>query len=79
MNNYNILQRTISNPVSFSGVGLHSGDTCNVTLKPCEADTGIVFIRKDLKENNLYLLIINIIHKSNFVLLLNHITLMLKY
>ena len=49
MNNYNILQKTISNSVSFSGIGLHSGNLCNVTLKPCEADTGIVFIRKRSK------------------------------
>ena len=50
MNNYDVLQKTISNSVSFSGIGLHSGNLCNITLKPSEADTGIVFIRKDLKE-----------------------------
>ena len=43
MINYNIFQRTISSSVSFSGVGLHSGNLCNVTLRPSEADTGITF------------------------------------
>ena len=52
MNNFNVLQRTIADSVSFSGIGLHSGNLCNVTLKPSEADTGIVFIRKDIKESN---------------------------
>ena len=53
MNNFNVLQRTIADSVSFSGIGLHSGNLCNVTLKPSEADTGIVFIRKDIKESNI--------------------------
>jgi len=65
MNNYNILQRTISSSVSFSGVGLHSGNVCNITLKPSEADTGITFIRKDLKENNVIPADYKHIYKSN--------------
>ena len=32
MNNYKVLQRTIASAISFSGVGLHSGELCNVTL-----------------------------------------------
>ena len=65
MISYNILQKTISNSVSFSGIGLHSRNLCNITLKPSEADTGIVFIRKDLKENNIIAADYRHIHKSN--------------
>ena len=42
------MQRTILKEVSFSGVGLHTGNKANVTLKPAGVDNGIVFIRKDL-------------------------------
>jgi UDP-3-O-[3-hydroxymyristoyl] N-acetylglucosamine deacetylase len=40
-------QRTISEPVSCKGVGLHSGMTVNLTLWPAPADHGIVFVRTD--------------------------------
>ena len=53
INNYKNYQCTLSKTVSFSGIGLHSGNMCNVTLKPGEPDTGIIFIRKDLKKNNI--------------------------
>ena len=43
-----IKQRTIAKEISASGIGLHSGDVINITLKPAEADSGIVFVRKDL-------------------------------
>ena len=62
---YKILQRTISSSISFSGVGLHTGDLCNVTLRPCDADTGIIFIRKDLRENNIVPADFRHIYKSN--------------
>ena len=62
---YKILQRTISSSISFSGVGLHTGDLCNVTLRPCDADTGIIFIRKDLRENNIVPADYRHIYKSN--------------
>ncbi len=41
-------QKTIAKEISFSGVGLHTGNKSNVTLKPADVDTGIVFVRKDL-------------------------------
>ncbi len=41
-------QHTISKEVSYSGIGLHSGKDVLMTLKPAEADTGIVFVRTDL-------------------------------
>jgi len=46
-------QKTILKPISFSGVGLHSGLNVNLSLKPAEPNTGILFKRIDLKENNI--------------------------
>ncbi len=48
-----LTQKTIKNPVKFQGVGLHSGKIANVCLKRSDPDTGIVFKRTDLKNNNL--------------------------
>jgi len=45
-------QKTISNQITFKGVGLHSGLDVNLTLKPAEPNSGILFNRIDLKENN---------------------------
>jgi UDP-3-O-[3-hydroxymyristoyl] N-acetylglucosamine deacetylase/3-hydroxyacyl-[acyl-carrier-protein] dehydratase len=41
-------QQTITRPVSFSGVGLHSGNRVNMTFLPAAPDTGIRFRRVDL-------------------------------
>lgn len=41
-------QRTIAREAKLSGVGLHSGERCNVVLKPAPANTGMVFVRIDL-------------------------------
>ena len=46
-------QKTIKKQVSFSGIGLHSGIRVNICVKPSAPDTGIVFKRIDLKDNNL--------------------------
>ncbi len=46
-------QKTIKSPITFQGVGLHSGKIINLCLKGSEPDTGIVFKRVDLKKNNL--------------------------
>ena len=46
-------QKTIKKTVKFKGVGLHSGKQVNISLKKAEPDTGIVFKRVDLKNNNL--------------------------
>jgi UDP-3-O-[3-hydroxymyristoyl] N-acetylglucosamine deacetylase len=40
-------QRTISEPVTCQGVGLHSGELVTLTLRPAPAHHGIVFIRTD--------------------------------
>ncbi len=41
-------QRTIKKAVSYSGVGLHTGQKTTITFKPAPPDTGPVFIRTDL-------------------------------
>ncbi len=46
-------QKTIKNPVSFSGIGLHSGKPAKICVKPSSPDSGIVFKRIDLINNNL--------------------------
>jgi len=43
-----IFQQTLGNKAVFSGIGLHSGKTITLTLRPAEAGTGIVFHRVDL-------------------------------
>ncbi len=42
-------QHTIKKKVSFAGVGLHSGKRVKLTVKPAPADSGICFVRSDLK------------------------------
>ncbi len=46
-------QKTINNPVKFTGIGLHSGQIVNISINPSEPNTGIMFKRVDLKKNNL--------------------------
>ncbi len=48
-----LTQKTIKSPIKFQGIGLHNGKTVNLLLKNSEPDTGIVFKRVDLKNNNL--------------------------
>lgn len=43
-----IFQQTLRNKASFSGIGLHTGKTINLTVRPADAGTGIVFHRIDL-------------------------------
>tara|TARA_B100000902_G_scaffold382828_1_gene420951 strand:+ start:173 stop:1093 length:921 start_codon:yes stop_codon:yes gene_type:complete len=48
-------QKTIRENIHFSGVGLHSGKIAKVCIKPSNPNTGIVFKRVDLKNDNLVL------------------------
>jgi UDP-3-O-[3-hydroxymyristoyl] N-acetylglucosamine deacetylase / 3-hydroxyacyl-[acyl-carrier-protein] dehydratase len=41
-------QRTLARPVSFTGVGLHTGESTTVTFHPAEPESGICFVRGDL-------------------------------
>jgi len=46
-------QKTINKNITLKGVGLHSGLDVNLVIKPAEPNSGIVFKRVDLKENNI--------------------------
>jgi UDP-3-O-[3-hydroxymyristoyl] N-acetylglucosamine deacetylase / 3-hydroxyacyl-[acyl-carrier-protein] dehydratase len=43
-------QQTLGGPVSYSGVGLHSGNRVNMTFLPAPANSGIRFRRVDLED-----------------------------
>jgi UDP-3-O-[3-hydroxymyristoyl] N-acetylglucosamine deacetylase len=45
-----LVQRTIKSVIHAVGVGLHSGQRVEVTLRPSKPDTGIIFRRIDLLE-----------------------------
>jgi UDP-3-O-[3-hydroxymyristoyl] N-acetylglucosamine deacetylase len=42
-----IYQRTLENSVAISGIGLHTGQRINMTLRPAESGVGIIFHRID--------------------------------
>ena len=46
-------QKTLKDKIELQGVGLHNGIKVNLTLKPSGPNTGIVFKRVDIKDNNL--------------------------
>jgi UDP-3-O-[3-hydroxymyristoyl] N-acetylglucosamine deacetylase/3-hydroxyacyl-[acyl-carrier-protein] dehydratase len=48
INNGSEFQHTLASEISISGVGIHTGHTVEMTLKPAEPNTGIVFKRVDL-------------------------------
>ena len=48
-----IYQKTLSKPVSFEGIGLHTGKKSFVKVLPAEENSGITFKRTDLENNNL--------------------------
>jgi UDP-3-O-[3-hydroxymyristoyl] N-acetylglucosamine deacetylase len=41
------LQQTLANSVSCAGIGLHSGQSVTLTLRPAPADTGVVFVNRN--------------------------------
>lgn len=47
-NNCSDFQHTLASEISLSGVGIHTGHNVEITLKPAEPNTGIVFKRIDL-------------------------------
>ena len=42
-------QQTIKNKISLSGVGIHTGNTVNMTFKPAPINHGFAFMRVDLE------------------------------
>ncbi len=43
-------QRTLREPIAFSGVGLHTGQHANVRVLPAPEGHGVVFVRTDLPD-----------------------------
>ena len=58
-------QKTINKNISLKGTGLHTGLNVNLVIKPAEPNTGIIFKRIDLKENNI--IIPNIFNVSSAI------------
>ena len=58
-------QKTINNDITFKGVGLHSGANVTMTVKPAKPNSGILFKRVDIKENNI--IVPNIFNVSSAV------------
>ena len=46
-------QRTIRDNIILSGIGLHNGERVNLKIKPAKPNSGIIFKRVDLKNDNL--------------------------
>ena len=46
-------QKTIKEKIDFKGVGLHNGVEVNLSIKPSKPNTGIVFKRLDIKDENI--------------------------
>ena len=49
-----LTQKTVSKKL-FKGIGVHSGKTVNLKVKPASVNTGIIFKRIDLKKIILYI------------------------
>jgi UDP-3-O-[3-hydroxymyristoyl] N-acetylglucosamine deacetylase len=45
-------QHTVAAEVSCVGVALHTGDMVNMMIRPGPANSGIIFVRKDVQANN---------------------------
>ena len=58
-------QKTINRDITFKGVGLHSGANVVMTVKPAKPNSGILFKRIDLHENNI--IVPNIFNVSSAV------------
>ena len=63
---YNLSQKTVKSDVSFSGIGLHTGNIVDLTIKSAQPNNGIIFKRTDLKENNIIIPGIFNVSSANF-------------
>ncbi len=46
-------QKTLKAPISFKGVGLHTGKKVQMTIYPAKPNSGITFKRVDIKKDNI--------------------------
>ena len=49
----NYTQKTINETIKLQGIGLHNGVKVNLVVKPADPNTGIIFKRVDLDDNNI--------------------------
>lgn len=75
MSQFNQYQQTIDQPVSCEGIGVHSGAPVTLTLKPAPIDTGIVFVRSDLKSTDSSQSVEILAHWKNITNTMMHTTL----
>jgi UDP-3-O-[3-hydroxymyristoyl] N-acetylglucosamine deacetylase len=45
-------QHTLAGPVRFTGIGIHTGATVNVTISPAAPQAGITFLRTDVTDRD---------------------------
>lgn len=45
-------QKTLTQAISYVGIGLHSGKNVKMTVKPAKANSGINFVRTDIKDSD---------------------------
>ena len=63
---HNLSQKTVKSDINFSGIGLHTGNIVDLTIKPARPNNGIIFKRTDLKENNIIIPGIFNVSSANF-------------
>ena len=49
----NINQKTLRDKIEIDGIGLHNGVKVNLSIKPAKPNSGIVFKRIDIENNNI--------------------------
>ena len=59
-------QKTLNNPFSFKGVGLHNGKVSNVNVLPSTPNAGITLKRTDIDKNNIIVPSIFNVSEANF-------------
>ena len=59
-------QKTINKPITFEGIGLHTGKKVSMRIIPSSPNTGIIFKRTDIKKNNLVIPNIFNVSDANF-------------
>ena len=63
---HSLTQKTVKSDISFSGIGLHTGNIVDLTIKSAQPNNGIIFKRTDLKENNIIIPGIFNVSSANF-------------
>jgi UDP-3-O-[3-hydroxymyristoyl] N-acetylglucosamine deacetylase len=50
--NVTVKQQTLAGPAIFAGIGVHTGAHVRVAVRPAAVNTGIVFVRTDVKDRD---------------------------